>query len=433
MYKFEMNQRLVLGISLIVFSVQYGIAADLSDWRSWRGPQGHGSIDQGNYPVTFAADKYLWRTPLPGKGCSTPIVLNGMIYVTAPVDRRDALLCYDTNGKEQWQAIFSQENAEVASPSDDGGFCASVARLRNARRLAQAGHDVRVWNRTREEATPLAEYGATPGRASFANNCLLARRLVEAGVRFVQLFDWGWDVHGTGPGDDLVNQLPAKLRQVDRPLAALVLDLKRRGLLDDTLVIRGGEFGRTPMVETNPALGRSLGRDHHPQAFTMWLAGGGVKPGITHGATDDLGFHVAEAPVHVHDLQATILHLLGFDHEKLTYRSQGRDFRLTDVHGLVGVRDDPATEHHHVVRTLLAQQLDHLGEQGHVRPGVDRQPDRLSVLLQCRRDDLLRRLVQAGVDHLHAGVAERRGDDLGAPVVAVEAGLGDQHPDPLFH
>jgi arylsulfatase A-like enzyme len=121
----------------------------------------------------------------------------------------------------------------------------------------------------------------------------------------------------------------------DQACGALIMDLKQRGLLDDTLVIWGGEFGRTPMVESNIALGRSLGRDHHPQAFTMWLAGGGIKPGLTYGATDELGFHVAEDPVHVHDLQATILHLLGFDHEKLTFHHAGRDFRLTDVHGQV--------------------------------------------------------------------------------------------------
>jgi arylsulfatase A-like enzyme len=121
----------------------------------------------------------------------------------------------------------------------------------------------------------------------------------------------------------------------DRGSAALVADLKQRGLLDETLVVWGGEFGRTPMVETNPALGRSLGRDHHPQAYTMWMAGGGVKSGLTYGATDDLGFHIVENPVHVHDVQATILRLLGFDHERLTFRQQGRDFRLTDVHGRV--------------------------------------------------------------------------------------------------
>jgi hypothetical protein len=181
-----------------------------------------------------------------------------------------------------------------------------------------------------ESQETLDLYGCDPAKPSFARACLLARRMIERGVRFVNLFHEGWDAH-----NDVVGNLKKNCAATDRASAALVIDLKRRGLLDDTLVIWGGEFGRTPMVETNPALGRSLGRDHHPSAFTMWMAGGGVKPGLTYGATDELGFHVVENPVHVHDVQATILHLLGFDHEKLTYRFQGRDFRLTDVHGKV--------------------------------------------------------------------------------------------------
>jgi hypothetical protein len=171
-------------------------------------------------------------------------------------------------------------------------------------------------------------YGCEPEKPSFARACLLARRMIERGVRFVNIYHEGWDAHS-----DVAGNLRNNCGATDRASAALIHDLKRRGLLDDTLVIWGGEFGRTPMVESNPALGRSLGRDHHPQAYTMWLAGGGVKPGVTYGATDDLGFHVAENPVHVHDLQATILHLLGFDHERLTFHYAGRDFRLTDVHG----------------------------------------------------------------------------------------------------
>ncbi len=181
-----------------------------------------------------------------------------------------------------------------------------------------------------ETKATLEMYGADPDKPSFARACLLARRLIERGVRFVNIYHEGWDAHSDVSGNHKKN-----CGDTDRASAALVKDLKQRGLLDDTLVIWGGEFGRTPMVETNPALGRSLGRDHHPQAFTMWLAGGGVKAGLTYGATDELGFHVVENPVHVHDVQATILHLLGFDHEKLTYRHAGRDFRLTDVHGQV--------------------------------------------------------------------------------------------------
>jgi hypothetical protein len=175
----------------------------------------------------------------------------------------------------------------------------------------------------REPKHILEMYGAEPGKPSFANSCLLARRLVERGVRFVELFHEAWDQHGNLKADLKKNCL-----NTDRACAALVKDLKARGLLDDTLVIWGGEFGRTPMVQ-----GGNDGRDHHPNAFTMWLAGGGIKPGITLGTTDDLGFNAAEDRVHVHDLHATLLHLLGFDHTKLTYRFQGRDFRLTDVHG----------------------------------------------------------------------------------------------------
>jgi len=177
-------------------------------------------------------------------------------------------------------------------------------------------------------------YGAQPGGASFANNCLLARRLVERGVRFVQLFDWGWDTHGTGPGDDIITQLPKKCREVDRPVTALLGDLKQRGLLEDTLVIFSGEFGRTAMNEERDG-SKYFGRDHHPHCFSIWMAGGGVNAGNVIGATDDLGYRIIENPIHIHDLQATILHLLGFDHERLTYHHQGRDYRLTDVFGKV--------------------------------------------------------------------------------------------------
>jgi uncharacterized protein (DUF1501 family) len=184
-----------------------------------------------------------------------------------------------------------------------------------------------------ESKATLELYGCDPDKPSFARACLLARRMLERGVRFVNIYHEGWDAHS-----DVAGNLKGNCGATDQAAAALITDLKQRGLLEDTLVIWGGEFGRTPMVESNPTLGRSLGRDHHPQAFTMWLAGGGIKPGLTYGATDDLGFHVVENPVHVHDLQATILHLLGFDHERLTYHHAGRDFRLTDVHGSV-VRD----------------------------------------------------------------------------------------------
>ena len=192
-----------------------------------------------------------------------------------------------------------------------------------------------VMDITRESADTLEAYGANPGEASFANNCLLGRRLLEQGVRFVQLFDWGWDFHGTSPKEDIRDGLTAKMTRTDKPVAALIRDLKQRGLLDDTLVIWGGEFGRTPFREGRTSGSDVLGRDHFPDAYSLFLAGGGVKHGLSYGATDELGFGVVENKVHVHDLQATILHLLGFDHTKLTFRFQGRDFRLTDVHGSV--------------------------------------------------------------------------------------------------
>jgi hypothetical protein len=177
-------------------------------------------------------------------------------------------------------------------------------------------------------------YGTKPGQKAFSNNCLLARRLVESGVRFVQLYHWGWDHHGESQAGDIRHGLVDRCKETDQPVAALVADLKKRGLLEDTLVVWGGEFGRTPMNEERDG-SKWLGRDHHQHAFTIWMAGGGIKAGYTHGATDELGYHVAEDGVHVHDLQATILHLLGLNHEKLTYRFQGRDYRLTDVFGTV--------------------------------------------------------------------------------------------------
>ena len=187
---------------------------------------------------------------------------------------------------------------------------------------------------SKEPASVHEAYGTEPGKVSFANNCLLARRLVEHGVRFVQLYHRGWDTHGTSSQGDIVNRLPALCRETDQAASALVLDLKQRGLLDSTLVIWGGEFGRTPMNEARNQ-SKFLGRDHHPHAYTMWLAGGGFKPGLQYGETDDLGYNVAANPVDVHDLHATILHQMGIDHTKLTYRFQGRDFRLTDVAGNV--------------------------------------------------------------------------------------------------
>jgi uncharacterized protein (DUF1501 family) len=229
--------------------------------------------------------------------------------------------------------LVGQLNRKRLEVTGDPEITTRIAACEMAFRLQTSAPE--LMDLSKEPRTTLAMYGADPNKPSFARACLLARRMIERGVRFVNIYHEGWDAHS-----DVVGNLKNNCGATDQATAALVKDLKQRGLLDDTLVIWGGEFGRTPMVETNFALGRKLGRDHHPQAFTMWMAGGGIKPGLSYGATDDLGFHVADKPVHVHDLQATILHLLGFDHEKLTFRHAGRDFRLTDVHG-------------HVVKDLL--------------------------------------------------------------------------------
>jgi len=218
---------------------------------------------------------------------------------------------------------LSELNRSRLSETGDPEIATRISSFEMAFRM-QAGAP-ELMDLAGEPQHVLEMYGAEPGKSSFANNCLLARRLVERGVRFVQLFHESWDQHG-----NLVADLKKNCADTDKPCAALLKDLKQRGLLNDTLVVWGGEFGRTPMVQ-----GGSDGRDHHPNAFTMWLAGGGIKAGLTLGESDDFGFNAVKDRVHVHDLHATILHLLGFDHTKLTYRFQGRDFRLTDVHGNV--------------------------------------------------------------------------------------------------
>lgn len=225
--------------------------------------------------------------------------------------------------------LNEQQSAELGSPET----LTRIAQYELAYRMQISVPE--VMDISREPREMLDAYGAKPGAASFANNCLLARRLVEKGVRFVQLFDWGWDFHGTNEGEDIRGGLTKKCGRMDRPVAALIQDLRERGLLDETLVVWGGEFGRTPFREGRTASGTILGRDHYPDCFTVFLAGGGIRPGISYGETDELGFSVTRDKVHVHDLQATILHLLGFNHEKLTFRFQGRDFRLTDVHGQI--------------------------------------------------------------------------------------------------
>ncbi|MFM9959675.1 MAG: DUF1501 domain-containing protein [Planctomycetaceae bacterium] len=248
------------------------------------------------------------------------------------------------NGAEP---ILNLSNPKDVSDERQGDFVAAVKDL-NGERLKLVGDPEistriaayemayrmqtsapELINLGSETKETLEMYGLKdPSKPSFARNCLLARRLIERGVRFVQLYHTDWDHHGN-PGTDLGKALDERCQETDQPAAALVKDLKQRGLLNDTLVVWGGEFGRTPQGEPRD----SLGRDHHLEAFTMWMAGAGVKPGQSIGQTDDIGYYVTEDQVHVHDLQATILHLLGMDHKRLTFRFQGRDYRLTDVGG----------------------------------------------------------------------------------------------------
>jgi hypothetical protein len=272
-----------------------------------RGPRAGASLwASGFLPTSFQG------VPFRSKG--DPILhLKSPAGIT-PTAQRDF---YDTVG---------QLNRERLDQTGDPEILTRINAYEMAFRMQTSAPDLMDLSQETPETMEL--YGVEQGKPSFATNCLLARRLVERGVRFVQLYHTNWDSHG-GPGENLNDDFEKVCRDVDQASAALVLDLKRRGLLKDTLVIWGGEFGRTPMGEVRV----TIGRDHHIEAFTMFMAGGGIKPGLILGKTDELGFGVVEDKHHVHDLQATVLHLLGLDHERLTYRLQGRDFRLTDVHG----------------------------------------------------------------------------------------------------
>lgn len=244
-----------------------------------------------------------------------------ILNVTSPpgIDarlQRDSLDLIDALNRRR---LASEGDPEIAT---------RIASYEMAYRLQSSAPE--LMNVRGETKATMDRYGVDPDKPNFARACLLARRMIERGVRFVNIYNEGWDAHS-----DLTGNHRKNCGETDRASAALVHDLKERGLLDETLVIWGGEFGRTPMVQTDMSQGRSLGRDHHPQAYSMWLAGGGIRGGLTYGATDELGFHVVENPVHIHDLQATILHVLGLDHERLTFRLAGREFRLTDVHGRV--------------------------------------------------------------------------------------------------
>jgi Protein of unknown function (DUF1501) len=224
--------------------------------------------------------------------------------------------------------VVSELNQMRLDRVGDAEIATRIAAYEMAYEMQSSAPD--LMELSQEPQATLDMYGATPGKPSYANNCLLARRLVERGVRFIQLYHTSWDHHG-GPTENIEHHLPAICKEVDQASAALIGDLKQRGLLDETIVVWGGEFGRTPMGEVR----EKTGRDHHIDAYTMWAAGGGFKPGVIHGKTDELGLGTIEDETHVHDLQATILNQLGFDHERLTYRFQGRDYRLTDVHGNV--------------------------------------------------------------------------------------------------
>jgi Protein of unknown function (DUF1501) len=289
--------------------VTYGLGSESRDLPAFvvfssgeKGPSGGNSCwGSGFLPTMYQGVQF--------RGSGDPV-----LYLSNPdgITRETQRDTIDTIGKLNRMRLNTVGDPEIAT---------RINSFEMAARMQTSAPE--LMDLAKEPKDILDMYGAEPGKPSFANNCLLARRLVERGVRFVQLYHEAWDQHGA-----LVKDLKKNCIATDKACAALVKDLKQRGMLDDTLVIWGGEFGRTPMVQ-----GGNDGRDHHPNAFTMWFAGGGMKRGAVLGMTDELGFNAVENKVHVHDLHATMLHLLGFDHKKLTYRFQGRDFRLTDVSG----------------------------------------------------------------------------------------------------
>ncbi|MCA9179231.1 MAG: DUF1501 domain-containing protein [Planctomycetales bacterium] len=295
--------------------VTYGIGSEADDLPGFvvlqsgpRGPRGGSALwSSGFLPTSHQG--------VPFRGQGDPI-----LNLRSPAG-------FDTTAQREFTDAVTALNRERWKQVGDDEIQTRIAAYEMAYRMQMSAPELMALER--EPKHVLEMYGAEPGKSSFANNALLARRLVQRGVRFVQLYHTNWDQHGGA--ESLDGELPTRCAEVDRGSAALVRDLKEQGMLDDVLVIWGGEFGRTPMGEDRTP----TGRDHHIDAFTMWLAGAGVKPGHIHGRTDELGFGVVDGQVHVHDLQATVLHLLGLNHTKLTYRFQGRDFRLTDVHGKV--------------------------------------------------------------------------------------------------
>ena len=294
----------------------YGIGSESRDLPGFvvlqsgpRGPRGGNPLWGSGFLPTAYQGVPLLPGPEPILNLSNP----------PGVDRGRQTAFFDTVQKLNAQRLAAVGDPEIAT---------RISAYEMAYRMQSSAPE--LIDLSGETQETLSAYGAEPGKPSFANNCLLARRLIERGVRFVQLYHTDWDHHGNND-THLGEPLDARCRETDRPAAALIKDLKARGLLEDTIVVWGGEFGRTPMGEPRDL----VGRDHHVDGYTMWLAGGGVKGGQTIGATDELGYYTVEDRTHVHDLQATLLHLLGLDHLKLTYRFQGRDFRLTDVAGNV--------------------------------------------------------------------------------------------------
>ncbi len=303
--------------------LSYGIGTEADDLPSFVVLKSGGNLSGG------AA---LWSPGfLPGSHAGVPFRESGdpILHVATPQG-------YDAKAQRDSLDLIRSLNRNELQTTQDPDIRTRIEAYEMAWRMQSAAPELMDFSD--ESQATLDLYGAKIGdkKASYANNCLLARRLLERGSRVVQLYNSGWD-HHSGVERGVTN----KAREIDQATAGLIKDLKSRGMLEDTLVVWGGEFGRTPMVESSAALGRDGGRDHHPGCFTMFMAGGGIKPGVTVGETDELGMNVVDKPVHIHDLHATILHLMGIDHTKLTYRYQGRDFRLTDVHG-------------HLVKDILA-------------------------------------------------------------------------------
>ncbi len=293
--------------------LSYGIGSEADDLPSFVVLKSGGSLSGG---------ASMWSSGfLPSTHQGVPFRSEGdpILHVSNPAG-------FDSQAQRDSLDLIRALNEQRLDIVGDPEISTRINAYEMAYRMQARAPELMDYSQETQETLDL--YGAKPGdsQAAFANNCLLARRLAERGVRFIQVYHAGWDHHSNVEGG-----IRGQAGQTDRPCAALIKDLKQRDLLKDTLIVWGGEFGRTPMVEASAALGRSMGRDHHPQAFTMWFAGGGIKPGVTVGATDDLGFHVIERPIHVHDVQATILHCLGIDHEQLTFRISGLNFRLTGV------------------------------------------------------------------------------------------------------